>query len=159
MFVRDFAQLDRPFSAVAPSFGDDLEWMSPLAEGAAHLAICTAAELFSADICRAGRDLGDDATEHPALDCRFGPPRAQLDSLVLPVEVNPAIAHHAFPPLHAHLELAPLGPERTLLSLDASYQAPVPDAATAAVLQRATQIGIRKLVADIACHLGGGGTP
>jgi hypothetical protein len=154
MFVRDFAQLDRPFVAVASQLGDDLGWLSPLAEDAADHAIRVASELLDQ-----ARTNGNGTHVRAGLECRIGPARARLDGLVLPVEFDPGFEHAAFPPLHAHLELAPLGRQRTLLSLDASYRTPVPDLATAAVLQRATQAGIRKLVSDIACHLGGGATP
>jgi len=55
----------------------------------------------------------------------FGEPYRIPSKTLLPMSWRPAGAEHLFPALEADLEVAPLGPSRTQLSISARYRPPM----------------------------------
>jgi hypothetical protein len=125
MFVRDFIHVDQPFESVAPRFVAGNAWL---------------------------HDVADDGAE--ALQYETGPVRARLDSLIVPIVMSGATTA-GLPRLEADLEISPLGPERSQLTLSATYRRPADTGPDAVMAQRAVEAGIRRFLQALAASLEG----
>jgi hypothetical protein len=130
MFVRDFIHVEQPFETVAPRFVADARWLHA---------------------------LSDDDRMH----FETGPVRVRLDSLVVPLSmsaVGPSGTAEsgpagALPPLEADLEVSPLGPDRSQLTLSATYRRPGASGPEAQLAQRAAEAGVRSFLQALAALL------
>src|SRR6516165_5501900 len=115
MFVRDFIHVAQPFETVAPCFVADASWLIGLAED----AVSSVRELSSSR--NGGAAMPDTGPVH----CETGPVRVRHDSLVVPLRFSAANAGPG-PALDADLEVSPVGPGLSQLTLSATYRRPPP---------------------------------
>ena len=117
MFIRYFVEVDRPFDEVEVTLLDDPQtWIPGLASKAGALSDSLLAEVgFGTNGTRVEKQVLLTVHEPIAFPTR----------LLLPIEWRPSSAQGLFPELHADLEIAPLGPRRTHLSISARYQPPL----------------------------------
>jgi hypothetical protein len=117
MFLRYFVEVDRPFDEVEVTLLDDPQrWIPGLASKAGALSDSLLAEVgFGSNGARVEKRVL--LTVHD--------PIAFPTRLLLPIEWRPSSAQSLFPELHADLEIAPLGPRRTHLSISARYDPPL----------------------------------
>ncbi|HLG92131.1 MAG TPA: hypothetical protein VKY15_04020 [Acidimicrobiales bacterium] len=142
MFVGDFQVAEVPFGQVAGLLGSDPRALLVGEQAEADHPACSGAGLLGSDP-RALLELALDgarvegerlrakvgppgwpAVLSKTVELRCGQPRAHGDALVLPFSWTASGAPCLFPRLDADLELAPLGPARTQVSLRASYRPP-----------------------------------
>jgi hypothetical protein len=123
MFVRDFIHVSQPFESVAPRFVSGTGWLQDVTQNAPD-----------------------------SIHYETGPVRARLDSLIVPIVMSGAIASE-LPQLEADLEISPLGPERSQLTLSATYRRPTDTGPDAVMAQRAAEAGIRRFLQALAASL------
>jgi len=178
MFVRDFIHVDQPFEVVAPRFVSDTSWLAPIAEEAAVVARdvahtlalpdpATAGTGSTADLggCRNGHThngdgdaTGNGARSHPgwvgAVRCEVGPVRARAQSIFVPMWLIDVTGTAVLPDLNGDLEVAPVGSDRSVISLGATYRRAGPGREAALRIERATEAGVRTFLSGIAGYLG-----
>jgi len=142
MFVRDFIHVEQPFENVAPRFVADARWLHVLAEDAA----AEAHQLST----RLGAPAGDGRDR---VHCETGPVRVRLDSLVVPMSMSGSAG--ALPPLDADLEVSPLGPDRSQITMSATYRRLGATGPEAQLAQRAAEAGVRTFLQALAASLNG----
>jgi len=125
MFVRDFIHIAQPFENVAPRFVSGANWLLEVA--------------------------GDDTA---TVRYETGPARARLDSLIVPIVMDDT-TEEGLPRLVADLEISPLGPERSQLTLSAIYRRSEDTGADAVMAQRAVEAGVRRFLQALAASLDG----
>ena len=140
MFVRDFIHVAQPFEAVAPRFVADASWLTALAEDAASGARDLVAS-FSTD--------GTPAPDPGHLHCDTGPVRVRHDSLVVPLHFAAGDGTIA-PALDADLEVSPVGPGLSQLTLSASYRRAALSASDDAIVQRTAEVAARRFLEALA---------
>jgi hypothetical protein len=146
MFVRDFIHMAQPFERVAPRFVSDTSWLVPIAEEAADVARSVAVTL-----------LGQDQFAPPPpgeVRCEVGPVRARAHGIVVPMWLIDRRGHTALPDLTGDLEVAPVGSNRSLIALGATYRRPTRDPDAIHRVERATEAGVRTFLEGIALVLG-----
>ncbi len=147
MFVRDFIHVEQPFENVAPRFVADARWLHALAEDAAAEADQVSTALRA--------PVGDGRNR---IHCETGPVRVRLDSLVVPMSMSGAGVSESgaeLPPLEADLEVSPLGPDRSQLTLSATYRRAGATGPEAQLAQRAAEAGVRSFLQALAALLNG----
>jgi hypothetical protein len=117
MFIRYFLEIDQPYEIVEVTLLDDPQhWIPGLASKAGALTDALMAEV----------GFGSDGTRvEKTVLLEVHPPIAFPSRVLLPIEWRPASARGLFPELQADLEIAPLGPRRTHLSISARYDPPL----------------------------------
>jgi hypothetical protein len=117
MFVHDFVYVDIPAAAVrARILADHGSWMNPLANGATA----------EGDALRVR--IGPTTKITPLsriTDVELGQPFDRGDTTVVPMTWNGVGTSSAFPVLHADMEIASLGKDRSQLSLLGRYEPPL----------------------------------
>lgn len=117
MFIRYFVEIDRPFDEVEVTLLDDPQrWIPGLASKAGALTDALLAEV----------GFGTQRTRvEKRVFLEVHPPISFPSRLLLPIEWRPSSAQTLFPELHADIEIAPIGPRRTHLSISARYEPPL----------------------------------
>jgi hypothetical protein len=117
MFIRYFVEIDQPYDIVEVTLLDDPQrWIPGLASKAGAMSDALLAEV--------GFGTNGTRVEKKVL-LRVHPPITFPSRLLLPIQWRPSSAHGLFPELHADLEIAPMGPRRTHLSISARYEPPL----------------------------------
>lgn len=117
MFIRYYLELSLPFAdAERAMLADPTAWVSGLAVEAEDRGERLLAEV--------GFDLGEGRRVDRQVEIEVGEPVALPSKTVLPLSWAAATAESAFPRLDADIELAPLGPSRSQLSISARYRPP-----------------------------------
>jgi hypothetical protein len=150
MFVRYFVEIPRPATEVeedillTPSV-----WASAAATGAESRGVTLLAEVgFGANGSRLAK----------AVEIEFGPPVRFPSKTVLPMSWRAAGLEGLFPRLEADIEVAPLGPNRTQLSISAQYDPPLGSVGKAldrAVLHRVAEATVKDFLDRTAGTLAG----
>lgn len=145
MFVRYYAEVDRPFEELRSVMLDGPErWLPGLATDASHRS-----ELLLAEV-----GFGRESTRvEKRVLIEFRQPMEFPSRLRLPMEWRPLSARNLFPKLEGDLEIAPLGPKRTHLSLSATYRPPlgiVGQALDRSLLHRVAEATVKDFVDRIA---------
>ena len=142
MFVRDFIHVAQPFETVAPHFVTDATWLIGLAEDAAS----SVRELSSPR-------NGDAAVPDTGpVHCETGPVRVRHDSLVVPLHFAAANGGPG-PALDADLEVSPVGPGLSQLTLSATYRRPPPSTFDDAIVQRTAEVVARRFLQELAVRI------
>jgi len=146
LFVRDFIHVPQPFEDVAPRFAPDASWLLPIAEAACAVG----EEVLSA---LGGESFAANAGYPSAAAARIeiGPVRSHASSLLVPLWFVGARA--GLPDLNGDLEIAPVGRSRSLVAFGATYPRPARELAAAALVDRATEAGVRSFLNGIALAL------
>ena len=92
--------------------------------------------------------VDDDAVVH----YETGPVRARLDSLIVPLVIS-GRSDDGLPRLEADLEVSPLGPEHSQLTLSATYPRPADTGSDTGRAQRAVEAGVRRFLQALAASL------
>ena len=156
MFVRDFVHVARPFQRVAPRFLRDPHWLRPLVDDAVHQAAAVARALEG--VC-AGIPHESElviGAPVPASDMQLdrGVVRSRARGLVVPIALSHMVDATWFPAITGDLEIAPIGPSRSELVLNARYQTPeMPDAPSQQVVHRVVETGVRTFLQRLAAAL------
>ena len=145
MFVRSFAEVERPFEAVRSLLLDRPErWLPGLATDAGHRGEQLLAEVGF-------------GSEHTRVDKRvlikLRAPMEFPSRFVLPMEWRPVSARNLLPKVEGDLEIAALGPRRTHVSLSARYRPPlgvVGRALDRALLHRVAEATVKDFVDGVA---------
>jgi hypothetical protein len=117
MFVRYYVEMLRPTGPVADALLHRPEaWMPALAEDAERRQ----GQLMS----QVGLTLDGHRVEK-AVEVTLGEAVPLGDKSILPISWRAAAAESLFPVMEADLEVAPLGPERTMLAMSARYRPPM----------------------------------
>ena len=116
IFVQDFASLDAPFPAMAREAQHDQDGLLEHGLGAAlseceHLSEVVGPELWPTSLGRSA-------------DVVPGPTRQSPGGVLIAFRWEPVGTGGSFPQLDADLELAPLGPELTVVSVRGRYRRP-----------------------------------
>lgn len=115
MFARYFVEMPFPPERVEHALMRSPEsWVPGLAEQAN----------YRGDVLLAEVGFGDDVRVARQVAIEFGEPVRAASKLVLPLRWSATGASGLFPSLEADLEVAPLGPNRTQLSISARYVPP-----------------------------------
>lgn len=147
MFVRDFIHVAQPFEAVAPRFVSDTSWLAPIAEEAAGVARDVATRLLD------GRARAAEARPAGPVRCEVGPVRARAESILVPMWLVDESRVPALPDLAGDLEVAPVGTERSLIALGATYRRSTGEREELRRLERATEAAVRSFLHGIASFL------
>jgi hypothetical protein len=117
MFIRYFVEIDHPYEVVEATLLDDPQrWIPGLASKAGALSDALLAEVgFGSEKTRVEKKVF----------LEVHPPIAFPSRMLLPIEWRPSSAQGLFPELQADLEVAPMGPKRTHLSISARYEPPL----------------------------------
>jgi hypothetical protein len=117
MFIRYFLEIDAPFQSVEAAPVDDPgSWIPSVARDAGDGGERLLAEVgFDAGHGRIGREV----------EISIGAPVRFPSQTVLPITWRPASEARLLPVLETDLEVAPLGPARTHLSISARYKPPL----------------------------------
>jgi hypothetical protein len=151
MFVRDFIHVAQPFELVAPHFIADADWLNRLAEDAA-----VHARELSETLQLPPDDHADRNADEP-VHCESGTVRVRRDSLIVPMVITGG-AGDGLPPLEADLEVSPLGPTLSQLTLSATYRRTGADAADDAMVQRTAEVAARGFLQALAGRITSGET-
>ena len=135
MFVRDFIHVAQPFETVAPCFVADASWLIGLAE----------------DAVSSVRELSSPRNGDAALP-DTGPVRVRHDSLVVPLHFAAANGGPG-PALDADLEVSPVGPGLSQLTLSATYRRPPPSTFDDAIVQRTAEVVARRFLQELAVRI------
>jgi hypothetical protein len=128
MFIRYFLELPVPLEGVEQRLLASPEtWVPGLARDAEDRG-----ELLLAEV---GFPVDGDHRVGTAVEIELGTPRTFLLGTLVPPRWRAAGARRLFPELEADLEIAPLGQDRTQLSISARYRPPM--GAVGRVLDRA----------------------
>ena len=149
MFVRDFIHVAQPFELVAPHFIADADWLNRLAEGAA----LQAREL--SETLRLPPDDHADPDADAPVHCETGSVRVRHDSLIVPMVITGGPGD-GLPPLEADLEVSPLGPTVSQLTLSATYRRTGADGADDALVQRTAEVAARSFLQALAGRITAG---
>ncbi|HZP30194.1 MAG TPA: hypothetical protein VFC99_14670 [Acidimicrobiia bacterium] len=144
MFVRDFIHVAQPFESVAPRFVADASWLNGLAEDAAANA-----RQLTGSVRLVAPPRGADGRRAGTVQCETGPVRVRRDSLVVPLHIAGSDGE-ALPTLEADLEVSPVGPGLSQLTLSATYRRTGPSAADDAIVQRAAEVVARTFLQALA---------
>ena len=147
MFVRDFIHVAQPFELVAPHFITDADWLIRLAEDAATHA----RELSAALQVPSDRDADE------PVHCETGAVRVRHDSLIVPMVISGGPGE-GLPPLEADLEVSPLGPTLSQLTLSATYRRSHTDDGRDAIVQRTAEVAARSFLQALAGRISAGET-
>jgi hypothetical protein len=147
MFVRDFIHVAQPFESVAPHFVTDAGWLNRLAEDAANHA-----RELSAMLRIPGDSDGDEQVH-----CETGAVRVRHDSLVVPMVIS-GVEADGLPALEADLEVSPLGPTLSQLTLSATYRRAGVGTSDDAMVQRTAEVAARGFLQALAGRIGAGET-
>lgn len=151
MFVRDFIHVDQPFEVVAPCFVTDTSWLAPIAEDAALVA----REVALAITDGPGPADGHGASPRiGAVRCEVGPVRARSRSILVPMWLINVEGAALLPDLSGDLEVAPVGADRSVIALGATYRRTSPEREESLRVERATEAGVRTFLNGIAGYLG-----
>ena len=117
MFIRYFVDVEVPFDEVEVRLlNEPGRWIPGLATKASDLSEALLAEVgFGGDHTRVEKQVVIELKQPIAFPTR----------LLLPMEWRPSSAQSLFPVLDADIEIAPLGPNRTHLSISARYDPPL----------------------------------
>jgi hypothetical protein len=116
MFVRYYLDLALPFGTVETAFlRDPAAWLPGVAEAADAQSHRLLAEV----------GFGDEHRIEKRIEIRVGEPAHLRGTTLLPMTWKAAGADSIFPALEADLELAPMGPDRTQVSISARYHPPL----------------------------------
>jgi len=128
MFIRYFVNLPLPLGDVAEKLlASPHGWVPDLARDAEDRG-----ELLLAEV---GFPVDGDHSLRTSVEIELGTPRRFLSGTLVPLRWRAAGARRLFPELDADLEIAPLGQDRTQLSISARYRPPM--GAVGRVLDRA----------------------
>ncbi len=145
MFVRAVAEIDASFREVEDGLlRDPAEWVPGLAAGADDRG-----ERLLAEVGFGGTAFRMDKR----VEVRLSEPVRFPAKVVLPLSWRATGAPGLFPALDGDLELAPLGPARTQLSLSANYRPPLGKlggVADRALLHRVAEGTVRDFVDRVA---------
>ena len=145
-FVQVFASIEASYPAVAAALQHDQDALLERAMGAA-LAEC--------DHLR--RQVAPGRWPLPAgcaADVVGGPTRPVADGILVAFRWEPAEGGGAFPRLDADLELAPLGPQLSALSVRGRYRRPEPPAGDSEVLlHRIAERTVRAFLGGVCAEL------
>ena len=175
MFVRDFIHVDQPFEVVAPRFVSDTSWLAPIAEDAAlvarEVALALTHEPGPASLVlvdgrgtgngRANGNANGNGHGHGragppgvgAVRCEVGPVRARLQSILVPMWLISVEGVALLPDLSGDLEVAPVGVDRSVIALGATYRRTSPEHEESLRVERATEAGVRTFLSGIAGYL------
>ena len=147
MFVRYYVEVDRPFEDVRSILLNGPErWVPGLATESSRRA-----ELLLAEV-----GFGASPRLEKRVLVELKNPMEFPSRLLLPMEWRPVSAGNLFPTLDADIEVAPLGPKRTHLSISARYQPPlgmVGQALDRALLHRIAEATVKDFLDRVAERL------
>lgn len=116
MFVRYYLDLALPFPEVERAFlTDPAAWLPAVAQEADEQGDRLLGEV----------GFGDDRRFEKKIEIRVGQPAHLSGTTLLPMTWKATRANGVFPSLEADLELAPMGPDRTQVSISARYRPPL----------------------------------
>jgi hypothetical protein len=116
MFARYYVEIARPVDEVDAALIRAPEtWIPGLAREADDVSRRLLTEVGFGELWRVDRTV----------EIRFSPPIRLSSKTILPIRWASAGAAALFPTLDADIEVAPLGPRRTQLSLNARYRPPL----------------------------------
>lgn len=105
-----------------------------------------------------GRGNGHhDGTGRPgigAVRCQVGPVRARSRSILVPMWLIMVEGAALLPDLSGDLEVAPVGADRSVIALGATYRRTSPEREESLRVERATEAGVRTFLNGIAGYLG-----
>jgi len=117
MLIRDFTYVERPSSEVCSQLlADHGSWLSPLA--------VAAAEEGDALRIRLG-PLSALPLLSKTARVTLGEPAGTTDDVIVPLSWEATGPRGAFPVLHGDLRVAPLGAQRTQITLEGRYEPPL----------------------------------
>ncbi len=118
MFIRYYLDIPLRFEDVeAALLAQPEAWVPGLARDAEHRSERLLAEV--------GFAFDHEHRLDKRVEIEFGEPYRMPSKTLLPMAWSPAGAQQLFPALDADLEVAPLGPSRTQLSISARYRPPM----------------------------------
>jgi hypothetical protein len=145
MFVRSYTEVDQPFEDLRPILLDRPDrWLPGLATDAGERG-----ELLLAEV---GFGSERKRVEKQVL-IELGAPMEFPSRLIVPLEWRPLSGRSLLPKLEGDLEVAPLGPNRTHVSLSARYRPPlgvVGQALDRALLHRVAEATAKDFVDRVA---------
>jgi hypothetical protein len=116
MFVRYYLDLALPFGDVETAFlCDPAVWLPGVAEATARQSDRLLAEV----------GFGDGHRIEKRIEVQIGEPAHLRGTTLLPMTWSATGTETIFPSLEADLELAPMGPDRTQVSISARYRPPL----------------------------------
>ncbi|HET9051292.1 MAG TPA: hypothetical protein VFO60_06275 [Candidatus Dormibacteraeota bacterium] len=119
MLVHDFTYVDRPVEHVAGRLRDDPEgWLT---------AVAVASRVDEASLCRRVGEAGDVPFLRRTAFVTCGDAAERGDVLLLPIAWMADRLAGTAPILEAEVEVAPLGADRTQVSLSGRYEPPAGD--------------------------------
>ena len=88
-----------------------------------------------------------------AVRCEVGPVRARLLSILVPMWLISVEGVALLPDLSGDLEVAPVGVDRSVIALGATYRRTSPEHEESLRVERATEAGVRTFLSGIAGYL------
>lgn len=151
VFIQDFVDVESPFESVRGRFIGDSEWMTPIASAASEdgetLRMRIGPTWSSGLVTR-------------EVHVTLGPAREGVDSILRSLSWTASEHAALFPSLDGDIELAPLDPEITRISLNVVYTPPLGDFGARidrVILHRVAQSTVRSFISRIAANLRGTG--
>ena len=139
MFVRYYLEIGLPVAEVGrPLFADPASWVPGIAKEADDRAQWLLAEV--------GFEVGPTHRVDKEVEIHIGAPRVVGSKTQLPITWTARGGERLFPQLDADIEVAPLGANRTQLSISARYKPPlgaVGSALDKALLHRVAEATIK----------------
>jgi hypothetical protein len=145
MLIRDFVYVDRPFEQVRSGLTrSSPEWLGLLAEDAAAVGETVRLRIGP-------------ATPIPGLskvtEVRLGPPSECGDGVSVPIVWEATGLPRAFPVFEGDIDIAPLGPQETQVTLSGRYEPPLGGVGRQIdrlILHRVAEASIREFLRRVA---------